>query len=109
LPEGQLSMENMKEIKTSRKQIAIRLLYTVLYLVIFEVLKLVIQVTALFQFVYLLITQKYSQPLRAFSNKVATYTYKIIRYATLNDNDRPFPFADFPAEIETPEERVSFD
>ena len=101
-------MNNLEDIKTPRTQIGIRLLMTILYLIIFEVLKIVIQVTVLFQFVYLLITQKYNQPLRNFSNKVATYAYKIIRYATLNDNYRPFPFSDFPSEMERPEETVTF-
>jgi len=102
-------MSDMEEIKASRKQITVRLLFTLLFLIIFEVLKLVIQVTVVFQFVYLLITRKYSNPLRSFSNKVSTYLYKIIRYMTLNDNCRPFPFNDFPAAMEQAEEPVSFD
>jgi hypothetical protein len=105
-------VEETKEIPPaalSRKNIAIRLLYTILYLIIFEILKTVIQVTAVFQYVYLLITRSYSKPLKNFSNKVATYTYKIIRYVTLNENYRPFPFHEFPEEIDKPEEQVSFD
>ena len=101
-------MENLEGTKTPRTQIAIRLVLTILCLVIFEILKVVVQVTVLFQYVYLLITQKYNEPLRNFSNKVATYAYKIIRYATLNDNHRPFPFNDFPTEMERPEEPVTF-
>jgi hypothetical protein len=102
-------MENIGEIKASRKQITIRLLFTLLYLVIFEILKLIVQVTAVFQFIYLLVTQNYSKPLRTFSNKVATYAYKVIRYATLNDNFRPFPFNEFPSEMEQPEQDVKFE
>jgi hypothetical protein len=101
-------MEHLEEAKTPRTQIGIRLVLTILYLVIFEILKIVIQVTVLFQYVYLLITQKHNEPLRNFSNKVATYAYKIIRYSTLNDNHRPFPFNDFPSEMERPEEPVTF-
>ena len=69
-------MENTTEVtesKLSRKKIGIRLLYTVMYLIIFEILKTVIQITVLFQYVYLLITKRYSYPLKNFSNKVATY------------------------------------
>ena len=101
-------MNHLEEIKTPRTQIAIRLILTILYLIIFEILKVVVQVTVLFQYVYLLITQKPNQPLRSFSNKVATYAYKIIRYATLNDSHRPFPFSDFPTEMESPEETITF-
>lgn len=92
-----------------RKKIGIRLLYTLLLMVVFEALKFVVQLTVIFQFMYLLVTEKYSEPLKGFSNKVATYAYKIIRYATLNDNERPFPFAEFPPEMEKPVEPVSFD
>ncbi len=102
-------MEHLEEGKISRKQIGIRFLFTLLYLVIFEILKVVVQVTVLFQYIYLMLTQEYSLPLRTFSNKVATYAYKIIRYATLNDNIRPFPFNDFPGEMNAPEEPVRFE
>lgn len=101
-------MERIEEVKPSRAQIAVRLVFTVLYLIIFEVLKLVIQITALFQFVCLLVTQSYSTPLRVFSNKVAAYAYRLIRYVTLNENARPFPFSDFPKEMERAEEPPSF-
>ena len=101
-------MNEIEEVKVTRKQIGIRFLYTLLYLVVLEVLKLVVQVTVLLQFVYLLITQKYSEPLRSFSNKLAAYAYRLVRYATLNENFRPFPFNDFPPEMEKPEDPVQF-
>lgn len=97
-----------EETKTPRAQIAIRLGLSILYLIILEVLKIVVQVSVLFQFVYLFITQKHNQPLRNFSNKVATYAYKIIRYTTLNENAKPFPFSEFPSEMEGSEETVTF-
>lgn len=105
-------MESTREVvesRLSRKKVGIRLLYTIMYLIIFEILKTVIQITAVFQFIYLLITQKYSSPLRNFSNKVATYAYQIIRYVTLNDNHRPFPFHEFPEEMEKPADHVTFE
>lgn len=105
-------MENTTEITespVSRKKIGIRLLYTILYLIVFEILKTVIQITVVFQYIYLLITKKYSAPVRNFSNKVATYAYKVIRYLTLNDNLRPFPFHEFPEEMEKPEDHVVYD
>lgn len=102
-------MQNLEEIKASRKQIGIRLLYTVLYFIVFEILKFVIEVTTVFQFIYLLVARKYSEPLRRFSNKVATYAYQVIRYLTLNAIYRPFPFHDFPTEMEAPEDPVRFD
>ena len=91
-----------------RKSILFRLLYTLFFFIVFEILKTIIQVTAIFQYVYLLITRSYSNPLRRFSNKVSVYTYKVMRYITLNDNIRPFPFSDFPNEIDEPADKVDF-
>ncbi len=102
-------MDNTQESKASRKQIVIRFLYTILYLIVLEIIKLIVQITVVLQFIYLLIAQKYSVPLRTFSNKLATYAYRVMRYATLNENFRPFPLHDFPTEMEAPEERVQFD
>jgi len=101
-------MNTIEASKATRKQIGVRFLYTILYLIVLEVIKVVVQVSVILQFIYLLITQKYSEPLRNFSNKLAAYAYRVMRYATLNENSRPFPFNDFPADIEKPEDPVQF-
>jgi predicted membrane protein len=93
----------------SRKSIAIRFLYTILYLIIFEILKFLIQVICLVQYVYLFITRKHLEPARRFANRAAAYAYRVIRYLTLNENLRPFPCGEFPGELETPEEQVRFE
>jgi hypothetical protein len=101
-------MNEIPELKITRKQIGLRLLYTLLFMVAFEILKLVIQVTVLFQYIYLLVAREYSAPLRSFSNKAAVYAYKLIRFLTLNDNSKPFPFAEFPVELDPPADHVEF-
>jgi len=92
-----------------RKNIAIRLLYTILFLIIFEILKIIIQVSVLFQYVYLLISKTYSNPVRNFTNKVSVYAYKVLRYVALNENKKPYPFQGFPQEMELPEAEVFFE
>jgi len=92
-----------------RKKIAIRLLYTVFFLIVFEILKIIIQVSVLFQYVYLFISKTYSNPVRNFTNKVTVYAYKVLRYVTLNENEKPYPFRDFPKEMESPETDVFFE
>jgi hypothetical protein len=93
----------------SRKKIAIRLLYTLLYVAIFEVVKTIVLLITLFEYFFLLVTLQHNEAARAFANKVTTYGYRLMRYMTLNENRRPFPFSEFPAEIELPDEGVSFD
>jgi predicted membrane protein len=94
--------------ETSRKQIAIRLLYTILFLIVFEIVKTIVQVAVLFQYVYLLITKKHNEPVRNFSNKVTTYVYKVLRYLTLNENIKPFPFTEFPKEMDSPDSEIQY-
>jgi D-alanyl-lipoteichoic acid acyltransferase DltB (MBOAT superfamily) len=102
-------MPDELQVTTSRKQVAIRLLYTLLYVAIFELVKTIVLLITLFEYFFLLVTLRHNEPARTFANKVATYGYRVMRYLTLNENQRPFPFSDFPAEIELPDEEVSFD
>jgi predicted membrane protein len=94
--------------ETSRKQIAIRFLFTILFLIVFEIVKTIIQVAVLFQYIYLFITKKHSEPVRNFSNKVTTYGYKVLRYLTLNENLKPFPFTEFPKEVDPPDSEIRY-
>ena len=102
-------MNDESQGAVTRKQIAIRLLYTLLYVAIFEVVKTIILLITLFEYFFLLLTLQHNQPARAFANRVATYGYRLMRYMTLNENQRPFPFSEFPAEIELPDEGVRFE
>jgi D-alanyl-lipoteichoic acid acyltransferase DltB (MBOAT superfamily) len=102
-------MNDAAQETLSRKQVAIRLLYTLLFVAIFMVVKTIILLITIFEFFYLLVTLQHNEPARTFANKVATYGYRLMRYMTLNENQRPFPFAEFPAEIELPDEEVRFD
>ena len=86
-----------------RKKIVVRLLYTLFFLIIFEILKIIIQVSVLFQYVYLLISKTYNNPVRNFTNKVSVYAYRVLRYVALNENEKPYPFHDFPQEMELSE------
>ena len=104
----EVKMRNPEEVIRSRKDILIRLLYTLLYFVVFEIIKLIVQVIVVFQYVFLFITLDYNRPVRVFSNKLVTYTYDVVGYLTLNKNQRPFPFNDFPEPLEESVEKVVF-
>jgi hypothetical protein len=102
-------MHDESQVTASRKLVAIRLLYTLLYVAIFELVKTIILLITLFEYFFLLVTLRHNEPARTFANKVAAYGYRVMRYLTLNENQRPFPFSDFPGEIELPDEEVRFD
>jgi hypothetical protein len=101
-------MNTLERYSISRKAIAIRLIYTLMFLVIFELLKLITVFSTLFQFIYLLIAGNYSEPLRRFCNRLSAYAYRIVRYVTLNDNTRPFPFCEFPNEMDPSETQIFY-
>jgi hypothetical protein len=96
-------------VPVSRTQILIRLLYTVLYLIVFGIVHFLINLATVFQYIMLLITLSPSEPVRRVANQVAAYGYRVMRYLTLNDNTRPFPFSDFPQEMDPPVSEVKFD
>jgi len=96
-------------VPVSRTQILVRLFYTVLFLIVFGIVHAIINLVTAFQYILLLITLKESQPVRRFANQLAVYGYRLMRYLTLNDNQRPFPFSEFPQEMEPPVSEVKFD
>ncbi len=93
----------------SRARILVRLLFTVLYLVLFGVVHFLITLAVAFQYIILLITLKPSEPLRRVANQLAAYGYRVMRYLTLNDNLQPFPLSEFPQEMEPPVREVRFE
>jgi hypothetical protein len=97
------------ETPVSRKRIFIRLLYTILFFLVLEIVKSIIQLATVVQYIFLFITLKPSQPVKNFCNRVAVYGYRIMRYLTLNEDAKPFPFTEFPAELEAPTTGVRFE
>ncbi len=108
-PESQKQPANEQIPVVSGKQIGIRLLYTLLFVVILGLVLVIIKLVVVFQFIYFFSTRKPNEPVRQFSNKVATYGYRIFRYITLSESQRPYPFDDFPTELEPYEEQITFD
>ena len=94
-------MDELSQSGIPRGKIGIRLIFTLLFLVILSLMHFLIQMITLIQYVILLITRSYSEPLRSFSNKAAVYVYRLIRYITLNDNIRPFPFTELSVDRES--------
>jgi len=99
-----------KATTADRTSILKRFLVTLVCMIFFEVTGFIIQLSVLFQFGYLLIAKKRSEPLRTFTNTLAQYGYRLMRYNTLNDNKRPFPFNPFPEDkdCEAPVKQVQF-
>ncbi len=95
-------MNDMQE-EMDRGETGIRVLYTLLFWVITQVLGTVLGFLVLFELLHVLITQRPPpERVREFANRAISYFYRIGRYVTYNEPELPFPFAEFPAEIERP-------
>ncbi len=102
-------MDEQQETKIPRSKIGMRFLITLICMVLLHVVYCVIQITALLQYIILFLTCGCSEPLRRFSNRAIAYAYRLMRYVTVNESTRPFPFTDLPPEMEHPEDPVKFD
>lgn len=71
-----------------------RLLYIVIFCILYGVSRLVVLVVVALQFFWLLFTGQINERLSAAGQSLATYTYQLVRYLTFNTDERPFPFDD---------------
>jgi hypothetical protein len=84
-----------------RKDTAIRLVYTLFFVVIVQVVEAVLGVVVVFSLVFTLLTKRPpSESVKRFANRTISYLYHTLRYATYNETSPPFPFAEFPQEVE---------
>ena len=91
--------------EVDRSETGMRVLWSLLFALIFQVVETVVLALVAFELGYALIFQRVpSERVRSFANRVLAYGYRIGRYLTYNDEASPFPFADLPAALEPPEE-----
>ncbi len=96
-----MDTENQRSYKVARGDTVIRILLTVLFAVVGNVLNPILGVIVIFSLAYALITQEPpSRRVRQFANRVIAYSYRIRRYVTYNESTVPFPFSEFPAGLE---------
>lgn len=92
-----------------RKQMGKRLLYTVFFLFILQITVSLTILTLFFQYAYLFFFLKHSEEVRQVANKMCSYVFELMRFITLNSNEKPFPFKDFPKEFAATEKTIFFD
>ena len=95
-----------KGTMADRTTILKRFIITLVCMIFFQVTVWILQLAVLFQYGFLLIAKKRSEPLRVFCNSLSQYVYRLIRYNTLNDNNQVFPFVKFQIGRASCRERV---
>jgi hypothetical protein len=90
--------------KYTRGQTGIRILATLFFIiVVWSILETLIFLVVTFQIIYTLIAEKPNLWIGGFANRTIAYFYRVLRYLTFNQDRMPFPFSQFPDEIEKPQ------
>jgi hypothetical protein len=91
----------VEEREIERVDTGIRFLLTLVFFVVARVLETVLSVIILFELLYTAITKNPPpERLRGFANRAVAYFYRLGRYLIYAEADPPFPFSDFPEEVE---------
>ena len=73
-----------------------RLVYMVLFAVIFNIAEFVITVVVVVQFLFKLFVGRVNENLSALGHGLASYVYEVISYLTFHTDDMPYPFGPWP-------------
>ena len=93
-------MEN-ERTEIERKDTGLRILYSLLFWLIASVLETVLGLLVVFGLLYTLVTEQLPPDrVREFGNRIVAYFYRIGRYLTYNESALPFPFTEFPPELD---------
>ena len=89
-------MEPERQIE--RKETGIRIALTVLFMLIVRIVEIVLGAIVIFQLVFALITKRApGERVVRFAHRIIAYVMQLLCYLTYQDDQRPFPFSDFPA------------
>ena len=73
-----------------------RVLFVVLFWIIFAITRFVIAAVAIGQCGFLIFTGKPNESLMQLGDSLSRYVNEILRFVTFNSDQRPFPFNEFP-------------
>ncbi len=83
----------------------VRLLYIILFWIIFNAAELVIAVVTLIQFLSTIFTGEPNPRLKEFGSGLSKYMHQLVDFFTYHSDERPFPFSPWP-EIEEAKPRT---
>lgn len=91
------------EVNLKSKSTWLRLVFIVLFAVVWAIAEIVLTAVVVVQFLWVLIDGAPNERLRAFGQSLARYAYQIFRYMTFNSDERPFPIdLDWPSGAADP-------
>lgn len=73
-----------------------RILYVVLFCIIFSVMDIIVAVLALVQSIIAVVSGEPSPALQDFGQRLGLYLKQILDFVSFSSEEKPFPFADWP-------------
>jgi len=108
MSEEKKTIENKEyDIKTmdQNKSIWIRLLFILLFCLLYSVAEFVIIAVVVYQFLHVLLTGgSKDEKIANFGLQLSTYVYQILQFQTFNTETKPYPMSDWPSEKRLVEE-----
>ena len=91
---------NTDELKNNIKNSSVwkRLLFMILFSILYSTAEVVLAVVVLYQFLSLLFTGNKNEKVLSFGAQISTYAYQVFSYLTFNTEDKPFPMSDWPSD-----------
>ena len=80
----------------SRRSTWLRVVYMVLFAVIFGIAEFVVLAIAVVQLIGRLFTGNVNEELRSLGDRIGRYMHQIVAFQTFHTEERPYPFAPFP-------------
>ena len=90
------------------KNVWIRLLYMVLFTILYSIAEVVIFAVAVYQFLYVLFTGNKDEKILNLGKSLSAYVYQVLQFLTFNTESKPYPMGDWPdakllaAELDKP-------
>lgn len=97
-------IERILRFLIARKNIAVRFAFTLFYLLLLGIVGFALSVLVLLQFVVLVVTTRQLEAAKTLSHKLTVHAYKILRYVTLNESQKPYPLGKMAEELEPADE-----
>ena len=79
-----------------RESIVLRVLWMVIFAIVWQVAEILLAIVVLVQLVYRLFYGAPNAGLLSFGDSLSQYLAQIGRFGTFNTEDKPWPFADWP-------------
>ena len=76
------------------------LLMALMYIILFSLVKLIVSISLLVQWILVLFAGEPNARLRHFTKGLNRYGYQIMEFISFNSDERPFPLSDWPESNE---------